>query len=541
MREFERWKQQTLRRVEDKLSPRKPWPRPGQRGGLYCAPQDTQPASLGFPGQPPFTRGVQPNMYRGRLWTMRQYAGFGTAAESNRRFIHLLQQGQTGISVAFDLPTQMGRDSDHAKALGEVGRVGVAIDCLDDMAVLLRDIPLERVSTSMTINATAAILLAMYVVVAERRGIDSHLLRGTIQNDILKEYVARGTYIYPPIPSLRLTRDILAWSSHHLPLWNPISVSGYHMREAGCTAAQELAFTLANAIAYLEVAAEAQVDLTELAKRVSFFFNAHNDLIEEVAKFRAARRMWDRICQQRFEISDFRARALRFHAQTAGVSLQAHQPLVNTARVTIQALSAVLGGCQSLHTNAFDEALALPTSESATLALRTQQVIAFESGVADFVDPLGGSFAIEAETDRLEQQALDYIRKIGELGGMVAAIDQGYVQKEIQNSAYEEQLAVENQQSVIVGVNRFTEEQHAPVPLQQIDPEIEPRQVAKIRHYRASRHKPDKHLQAVRDAAQGTDNIMLAIVEAVRAEATLGEISDALRDVFGEHRQSVDL
>jgi len=495
---------------------------------------------LGVPGKPPFTRGVQPNMYRGRLWTMRQYAGFGTAAESNERYRYLLAQGQTGLSVAFDLPTQMGRDSDDVRALGEVGRVGVAIDSIEDMRVLLRGLPLDKISTSMTINATAAILLCLYVAVAEEQGVPRSAIRGTIQNDILKEYVARGTYIHPPRPSIRLITDTFAWCAREVPKWNTISISGYHIREAGSDAAQELAFTLADGIAYVQAAIDAGLDVDSFGAQLSFFFNVHNNLVEEVAKFRAARRLWSGIMSQRFGAKTERARALRFHCQTAGMTLTAQQPLVNVARVTVQTLAAVLGGCQSLHTNSFDEALGLPTSEAATIALRTQQVVGYESGVADFVDALAGSYAVEALTARLEQLANEYIARIDQLGGMVAAIEQGYPQREIQRTAYDYQLEVERQERVIVGVNAFTQEA-APVPVTKVDPHIEAEQVGRLRAVRARRDAA-RHAAAlgkVERAAGGKDNVLPCILEAVKAEATVGEIANVLRKVWGEHVETL--
>jgi methylmalonyl-CoA mutase, N-terminal domain len=495
---------------------------------------------LGFPGEPPFTRGVQANMYRGRLWTMRQYAGFGTAEESNARYHYLLGQGQTGLSVAFDLPTQMGRDSDHRLAQGEVGRVGVAIDSIDDMRRLLKGLPLDRISTSMTINATAAILLALYVAVAEEQGVPGAKVRGTIQNDILKEYVARGTYIFPPGPSLRIIRDIFAWCEESAPEWNTISISGYHMREAGADAIQEVAFTLADGIAYVETAVKAGLDVDGFGAQLSFFFNGHNNLLEEVAKFRAARRMWSSLMADRFGAKTDRARALRFHCQTAGMTLQAQQPLVNVARVTVQALAAVLGGCQSLHTNGYDEALGLPTEGAATLALRTQQVIGYESGVAEIVDPLGGSYAVEAMTHRIEAGARAYIQRIDELGGMVAAIEAGYPQREIQASAYRYQLEVEDKRRVVVGQNEFVSD--APkVEVTKIDPRIEREQVARLRAFRAAHEGPAKSsaLGAVEAAARGAENLMPPILTAVKAGATVGEISDVLRSVFGEHKEAL--
>ncbi len=497
---------------------------------------------LGFPGEPPFTRGVQPNMHRGRLWTMRQYAGFGTAEATNARYHYLLGQGQTGLSVAFDLPTQMGRDSDHPLAQGEVGKVGVAIDSIDDMRTLLRGLPLDQISTSMTINSTASTLLAMYIAVAEEQGVSGDKLRGTIQNDILKEYVARGTYIYPPEPSLRLISDIFAFAAKSVPSWNTISISGYHMREAGCDAAQEIAFTLADGIAYVQTAVAAGLDVDDFGAQLSFFFNGQNNVIEEVAKFRAARRLWSSIMAERFGAKTDRARALRFHCQTAGVTLQAQQPMVNVVRVALQALAAVLGGCQSLHTNSFDEALGLPTAESATLALRTQQVIAHESGVTDFVDALGGSYAVETLTTRLEEAARAYIKRIDELGGMVQAIEQGYVQREIQATAYRFQLEVEDKARIIVGQNEFVSET-SPVPVMKLDPAVEREQVARLRAFRAKHEGPVKAeaLGRVEAAARGKDNLMPPIVAAVKAGGTVGEISDVLRGVFGEHRETLTL
>jgi methylmalonyl-CoA mutase N-terminal domain/subunit len=542
--ELDRWKRERLEPLEQDRKPRARAPL--LAGGtdadpLYVPDDGRYLERIGFPGQPPFTRGVQPNMYRGRLWTMRQYAGFGTAKESNERYRYLLSQGQTGISVAFDLPTQMGRDSDHERARGEVGKVGVAIDSLDDMEVLFDGIPLGEVSTSMTINATAPILLALYVVVADKQGVPARELRGTIQNDILKEYVARGTYVYPPRPSIRLIRDVFAWCAENTPRWNTISISGYHMREAGCDAVQEVAFTLADGMAYVQAGMDAGLDVDRFGQQLSFFFNAHSNFVEEVAKFRAARRLWESIMRERFGARTERARALKFHVQTAGSTLQAQQPLVNAIRTAIQALAAVAGGCQSLHTNGYDEALSLPTAEAATLALRTQQVVAFESGLADFVDALGGSYAIEALTDRIEAGARRYIEKIDELGGMVAAIEQGFVQREIQDTAYEYQLQIERGERVIVGVNRFAEENEEPIPILRVDPELERAQVERLEEMRARRDAAvvASTCARVRSVArEPTQNVMPAILDAVRARATVGEISDALRDVFGEHREN---
>ena len=493
---------------------------------------------LGYPGEYPFTRGVQPTMYRGRSWTMRQYAGFGTAEESNRRFHYLLKQGQTGLSVAFDLPTQMGRDPDHQLAHGEVGRVGVSISSLADMETLLDDLPLDKISTSMTINATASILLALYLVVAERRGIAWDKLNGTIQNDVLKEYVARGTYIYPPRGSMRIITDIFSFASNEVPNWNTISISGYHIREAGSTAAQELAFTLADGIAYVDAAVKAGLKIDDFASRLSFFFNVHNNFFEEIAKFRAARRLWARIMRDRFGAKDERSMMLRFHAQTAGSTLTAQQVDNNVVRVTLQALAAVLGGAQSLHTNSKDEALALPTESSALLALRTQQVIAHESDVADTADPLGGAYYLESLTRELEKKTLEYIEHIDDLGGAVAAIERGYMQREIQNAAFIYQREIETQQRIIVGVNQFTAGGEPPGELLKVNPALEDQQKRAIQKVRAERDADAarKAQAGVEAAAHDGQNLMPAIVGAVRAWCTLGEISDAMRRVFGEYR-----
>jgi methylmalonyl-CoA mutase N-terminal domain/subunit len=499
-------------------------------------------AAVGLPGQYPFTRGVQPTMYRSRFWTMRQYAGFGDARETNRRLRYLLAQGQTGLSVAFDLPTQMGYDSDHPLAQGEVGRVGVAIDCIDDMQALLADLPLGEVSTSMTINATAAILLALYVAVARSRGIAPEVLSGTVQNDVLKEYVARGTYIYPPAASLRIATDLFAYCRETLPRWNAISVSGYHIREAGSTAVQEVAFTFANGIAYLEAAREAGLPVDEIAGQISFFFNAHNNFLEEVAKFRAARQTWARIMQERFGAKSERAMQMRFHAQTGGSTLTAQQPENNVARVAVQALAAVLGGAQSLHTNGMDEALALPTERAATVALRTQQILAHESGTADTVDPLGGSYAIEALTAAIEERVHDYLKTIDALGGTVRAIEAGYQQKEIQEAAFRHQQAVDRGDKVIVGVNRFVEEvrpgEGPSIPIQTIDPRLEDDQRARLCAFKERRDGAAVRaaLEALERAARGRDNLLPLMVRAVEARATLGEIADRLRAVFGAYR-----
>ncbi|HEV2489006.1 MAG TPA: methylmalonyl-CoA mutase family protein [Candidatus Acidoferrales bacterium] len=496
---------------------------------------------LGFPGQFPFTRGIYPTMYRGRLWTMRQYAGFGTAIESNRRYRYLLAQGQTGLSVAFDLPTQIGMDSDHTLACGEVGKVGVAIDSLEDMQTLFDGIPLDRVSTSMTINATAAILLALYVAVAKKQGANLRRLSGTVQNDILKEYIARGTYIYPIRPAMRIVTDIFAWCRAEIPNWNAISISGYHIREAGSTAVQEVAFTLANAIAYVESAITAGLQVDEFAPQLSFFLNSHNGLLEEVAKFRAARRLWARLARERFGARDPRSMLLRFHAQTGGSTLTAQQPENNLVRVALQALAAVLGGCQSLHTNSLDEALALPTEDSALLALRTQQIIAQETGVANTIDPFAGAYVIEQLTNEIERGAVEYIEKIDALGGMLRAIETGYVQAEIQRAAYEYQEAVERGEVVVVGVNRFTEENGRPIPTLRIDPEVERAQVARLNALRARRDsaKVNGSLAEIERRARTTENLMPAILAAVESYATVGEISDTLRRAFGEYQESV--
>jgi methylmalonyl-CoA mutase N-terminal domain/subunit len=499
-------------------------------------------ADTSLPGEFPFTRGIQPTMYRGRLWTMRQYAGFGTAAESNARYRYLLDEGVTGLSVAFDLPTQMGFDSDHPLAAGEVGRVGVAIDSIEDMAVLFDGIPLDRVSTSMTINATAAILLALYAAVARRSGVPLTALSGTIQNDILKEYVARGTYIYPPRASLRIVTDIFAFCAREMPNWNTISISGYHIREAGSTAIQEVAFTFAHAVAYVEAAIDAGLDVNQFGARVSFFFNAHNDFLEEIAKFRAARRLWARIMRDRFGATNPRAQQLRFHTQTAGSTLTAQQPDNNIVRVAVQAMAAVLGGTQSLHCNGKDEALALPTEESARLALRTQQIIAAETGVANTADPFGGSIVVEQLTDRIEQEAEALLRRIEQSGGTLAAIEAGVIQREIQESAYRAQRGIDSGEVVVVGVNRFADEAaERPVPaLFRITPETERAQVERVRAVRASRSQQAARdaLERVERAAHDGGNLVPAIVEAVEAHATLGEIADAMRRVFGEFEET---
>ncbi len=495
---------------------------------------------LGDPGSYPYTRGVQRDMYRGRLWTMRQYAGYGTAEATNERFKFLLEAGQTGLSCAFDLPTQMGYDSDHPRAEGEVGKVGVAVDSIEDMRALFAGLPLDKVSTSMTINATAAILLLLYELVAEEQGVAASALNGTIQNDILKEYVARGTYVYPPRPSMRLVTDTFAYCAARVPEWNTISISGYHIREAGSTAVQELAFTLANGIAYVEAALRAGLHVDEFAPRLSFFFNAHNDLFQEVAKYRAARRIWARTMTERFGARDERSKRLRFHTQTAGSTLTAQQSDDNIVRVALQALSAVLGGTQSLHTNSFDEAIGLPTEHAAKLALRTQQVIAFESGVTDTVDPLAGSYFVETLTNEVERAALDYISRVDEIGGAVAAIEVGFMQNEIELASYEHAKAVESGDEVVVGVNAFVEEEAGEPEVFPIDPFLEKGQIERLRAFRASRDKAgvDAALDDVVAAARGTQNLLLPMREALERHATLGEVSDALREVFGEYRPS---
>ncbi|HMD15378.1 MAG TPA: methylmalonyl-CoA mutase family protein [Terriglobales bacterium] len=496
---------------------------------------------VGYPGEFPYTRGVQATMYRGRLWTMRQYAGMGDAEESNKRYKYLLANGTTGLSVAFDLPTQIGLDSDNPLAVGEVGKVGVAIDSIEDMQRLFDGIDLTAISTSMTINATASILLALYLAVARRQGRDIRKLSGTVQNDVLKEYIARGTYIYPPHQAMRIITDMFAWSNEHVPEWNTISISGYHMREAGSTAVQEVAFTLGNGIAYVEAAIRAGLDIDKFAPRLSFFFNAHSNFLEEVAKFRAARRMWAKIMRNRFKAKNPKSWMLRFHTQTAGSTLTAQQPENNIVRTAIQAMAAVLGGTQSLHTNSFDEALALPTEASARIALRTQQVIAFESGAPQTVDPLAGSYYIESLTSEIEKRADDYLEKIEAMGGMLKAIERGYVQQEIQNAAYEYQQAVDRQEAVVVGVNRFQIEQEHAVPILRIDPALEPRQVERLRALRAKRNSQtwQAAIRAVEDAARSGENLMPQILAAVEANATVGEISDAMRKVYGEYKEAV--
>jgi methylmalonyl-CoA mutase, N-terminal domain len=493
---------------------------------------------VGFPGQYPFTRGVQPTMYRGRFWTMRQYAGFGTAEETNARYRYLLQQGQTGLSVAFDLPTQIGYDADDPIAAGEVGKVGVSISSLEDMETLFEGIPLDKVSTSMTINAPAAVLLAMYIAVARKQGVEPGQLQGTVQNDILKEYVARGTYIFPPSPSMRLITDLFRYCNQHLPRWNTISISGYHIREAGSTAAQEVAFTLANAIAYVQAAINAGLAVDDFAPRLSFFFNAHNNLLEEVAKFRAARRLWARIMRERFGAQNPQSWMLRFHTQTAGSMLTAQQPENNVVRVTLQALSAVLGGTQSLHTNSRDEALSLPTEESVQIALRTQQIIAYESGVAESIDPLAGCYLVESWTDQIEQRAIDYIERIDSLGGALRAIELGYVQREIQESAYRWQMAVDHRDKIVVGVNSFQADEDLGLTLLRVDPSVGERQTARLAALRRRRspESVSSALVQLESGARSDDNVVPLILNAVEQYATLGEICRVLRGVFGEYQ-----
>jgi len=496
---------------------------------------------LSYPGEYPFTRGVQATMYRGRLWTMRQYAGMGDAEESNKRYKYLLANGTTGLSVAFDLPTQIGLDSDHPLAVGEVGKVGVAIDSIEDMQRLFDGIDPTAISTSMTINATASILLALYVAVARRQGVDIRKLSGTVQNDVLKEYIARGTYIYPPQQAMRIITDLFAWTNQNVPEWNTISISGYHMREAGSTAVQEVAFTMGNGIAYVQAALDAGLDIDQFAPRISFFFNAHNNFLEEVAKFRAARRMWARIMRDQFKARNPRSWMLRFHTQTAGSTLTAQQPENNIVRTALQALAAVLGGTQSLHTNSYDEALALPTEQAARIALRTQQIVAYESGVPQTVDPLGGSYYMETLTNEIETRANAYLDKIAALGGMIKALERGYVQQEIQNAAYEYQQQVDREEAVVVGVNRFVVDEEKPIPIQRIDETLERRQVERLRALRARRDVDSCQvaLRQIEAAARSGANLMPHILTAVEAYATVGEISDTMRKVFGEYKEAV--
>jgi len=540
--EFERWQDSALKKSLDKTPERRA--RFETSSGIelprVAVPHEPEPdyaAKQGLPGAYPYTRGVQPAMYRSRLWTMRQYAGYGTAVETNQRYRFLLQQGQTGLSVAFDLPTQIGYDADDPHAHGEVGKVGVSISSLQDMEALFKDIPLEQVSTSMTMNAPAGVLLALYIAVAKKQDADIRKLRGTIQNDILKEYIARGTYIFPPAPSMRLITDIFRFCAREVPSWNTISISGYHIREAGSTAVQEVAFTLANGIAYVEAALKAGLKIDEFARQLSFFFNAHNNLLEEVAKFRAARRMWARIMRERFKARQPESWQLRFHTQTAGSTLTAQQPENNVVRVTLQALSAVLGGTQSLHTNSRDEALWLPTEKSVRVALRTQQIIAYESGVPDSVDPLAGSYLIEYLTDEIEQRGTEYIAKIDDMGGALAAIERGYMQNEIQNAAYAAQQAIEKKEQIVVGVNQFQMDEELTLERLQVDPAIEAAQTARLKALRDNRDQQivDQLLNQLAAAARGTDNLMPLFIECVENDVTLGEICNALRGVWGEY------
>jgi len=543
--EQERWEKTTLNKVLSKAPEREPLFKTTshiEMKRLYTS-MDTENidycGDLGFPGEHPFTRGVQPTMYRGRFWTMRQYAGFATAEETNKRYKYLLQQGQTGLSVAFDLPTQIGYDSDHPLSDGEVGKVGVAIDTLKDIEILFDGIPLDKVSTSMTINSTAAILLAMYIGVAEKQGVKSEILQGTIQNDVLKEYAARGTYIFPPLESMRVVTDLFAFCKDRVPRWNTISISGYHMREAGCTAVQEVAFTLADGIAYVEAAIRAGLDVDSFASRLAFFFCCHNTFIEEVAKFRAARRLWAKIMKERFKAKRDESCMLRFHTQTAGCSLTAQQPDNNVVRVAYQALAAVLGGTQSLHTNSRDEAYALPTEDSVRIALRTQQLIAYESGVADMADPLGGSYAVETLTNEIEKKSMEYIEKIEGMGGAIKAIESGFIQGEIAESAYQYQKEIETKKRIIVGLNQFQIEEGPLRDILRIRPEVEQYQKEKLSKVKAERDngKAKETLAHLKKAAQGTNNVVPPILEAVKVYATLGEISDTLREVFGEYRE----
>jgi len=543
--EFERWGKTTLNKVITKSPEREPSFKTTSHIELerLYTPLDVSDLDycdeLGFPGEFPFTRGVQPTMYRGRLWTMRQYAGFATPEETNKRYKYLLEHGQTGLSVAFDLPTQIGYDSDHPLSDGEVGKVGVAIDTLKDIEILFDGIPLDKVSTSMTINSTAAILLTMYIAMAEKQGVKSEALQGTIQNDILKEYSARGTYIYPPLESMRIVTDIFAFCKNRVPRWNTISISGYHMREAGCSAVQEVAFTLADGIAYVEAAIRAGLDVDSFASRLAFFFCCHNTFIEEIAKFRAARKLWAKIMKERFKAKRDESCMLRFHTQTAGCSLTAQQPDNNVVRVAFQALAAVLGGTQSLHTNSRDEAYALPTEDSVRLALRTQQLIAYESGVADIIDPFGGSYAVEALTDEIESKSMEYIEKIEAMGGAIKAIESGYIQGEIGESAYQYQKEIETKKRIIVGLNQFQMEEEPLRDILRIKPEVEQYQKEKLARVKKERNNTEvkETLAFLKKAAQGTDNVVPPILESVKVYATLGEISDTLREVFGEYRE----
>ena len=539
--EKKRWEEQSLNPILQKYPERKKqfltssdFPLP-----VLSTPVETDYLeTLGFPGEYPFTRGIQPTMYRGRLWTMRQYAGFASAEESNERYRYLLQQGQTGLSIAFDLPTQIGYDADDPIAFGEVGKVGVSVSSVQDMQTLFKEIPLDKVSTSMTINAPAAVLLAMYIAVAKKQDVEVKKLRGTIQNDILKEYIARGTYIFPPAPSMRLITDVFQYCSTEVPQWNTISISGYHIREAGSTAVQEVAFTLANAIAYVQAAIDAGLKVDEFASQLSFFFNAHNNFLEEIAKFRAARRVWAEIMKERFGAKDARSQMLRFHTQTAGSTLTAQQPENNIVRVTLQALAAILGGTQSLHTNSMDEALWLPTEKSVRIALRTQQIIAHESGVADSVDPIGGSYLVEELTNQIAESVKEYLQKIDEFGGALSAIERGYIQSEIQDAAYRYQNAVENREQVVVGLNAFETEEKLQLERLKVDPAIEAAQKAKLAEMRSQRDagKAAEMLALLEKTARSSSNLMPVLVACVEAEITLGEVCGVLRNVWGEYQ-----
>ncbi|MBZ0310778.1 MAG: methylmalonyl-CoA mutase family protein [Anaerolineae bacterium] len=544
--QYEKWHKDTLEKTTAKFPERKPQFTTSSNIPLppIYLPQDSPDGyeeKLGFPGEYPFTRGIQPSMYRSRFWTMRQYAGYATAEESNARYKFLLEQGARGLSVAFDLPTQLGYDADDVMAAGEVGKVGVSISSIHDMARLFQDIPLDQVSTSMTINAPATILLALYVAVAKKQGVEPRKLRGTVQNDILKEYIARGTYIYPPKPSMRLITDLFDYCAKEVPHWNTISISGYHIREAGSTAVQEVAFTLANGIAYVQAAIDAGLNVDIFGRQLSFFFNAHNQFLEEIAKFRAARRMWAKIMKERFGATDKEAMRLRFHTQTGGSTLTAQQPENNIVRVTVQALAAILGGTQSLHTNSMDEALALPTEQAVQVALRTQQILAYESGVADTVDALAGSYLVEHLTDEIEKRAFEYIQQIDDMGGALAAIEQGFVQREISDSAYAYMQAVESGEQVIVGMNEFVTSEEHPMEILKVDPAIEAQQVEKLRKLRETRNnnRVQELLTRIENASHGTENLMPLFVEAVEADVTLGEIAHAMRHVFGVYRPAV--
>jgi methylmalonyl-CoA mutase, N-terminal domain len=545
--DFQQWKDKVLDPAEARFAPRREsfnLSDGSEVAPLYYPSESSDYAGkLGFPGRHPYTRGVQPNMHRGRMWTMRQYAGFGTAAESNLRYRYLLDQGQTGLSVAFDLPTQMGYDSDHPLSQGEVGKVGVAIDSIEDMRLLFDEIPLDKVSTSMTINSTAAVLLALYIAVAEERGVSRDQLKGTIQNDVLKEYIARGTYIFPPEPSLRIITDIFEYCSKEVPKWNTISISGYHIREAGADAVQEVAFTLADGIAYVDAAIKKGLDVDEFAGRLAFFFSVSNNFLEEVAKFRAARRLWATIMKDRFGAKSPRSMLLRFHTQTGGCTLTAQQPMNNIVRVTLQALAAVLGGTQSLHTNSYDEALSLPTQEAVTIALRTQQIIGHESAVADFVDPLGGSYAVEAMTDHIDSKATAMIERIDQMGGMLRAIESGFVKREISDTSYRFQRQVEDNDSIVVGVNKFTAEEESGQDILKVDAAVETDQRARLARFKESRDEANLEagLAAVVDAAKGSANLMPHMVAAVQAGATVGEISGALAEVFGRFKEIIEI